>query len=354
MIEVRSKVNNSSLPAQQGLYDPRNEHDACGVGFVAHIKGQASHDRVSQGLQILENLTHRGAVGADPLAGDGAGILVQVPDAFLRKVLTKAKVELPQAGDYGVGMLFLPRDAKARAACEKIIADRIKAEGQILLGWRDVPVENSGLGESVKAVEPVVRQVFIARGKKDSRSGRFRTQTVCHPQDCRTRDQRAAQRTGQGFLYSLNVVPHHRLQGHVAGRPSGEILSRSAGQSLVSAFSLVHQRFSTNTFPTWNLAHPFRMIAHNGEINTLRGNVNWMAARHAAMSSKFLGKDLDKLWPLIVENQSDSACFDNALELLVAGGYSLPHAMMLLIPEAWAGNPLMDEERARSTNTMLR
>src|SRR5512143_2235066 len=164
--EVRNKVSNSSLPQQQGLYDPRHEHDACGVGFVAHIKGQASHDRVSQGLQILENLTHRGAVGADPLAGDGAGILLQIPDAFLRKVLATEKITLPAAGDYGVGMLFLPRDAKARAACEKIIAEKIKAEGQTLLGWRDVPVNNKGLGESVRAAEPVVRQVLIARGKQ--------------------------------------------------------------------------------------------------------------------------------------------------------------------------------------------
>src|SRR3970040_1602581 len=173
MIEVRNKVSNSSLPAQQGLYDPRNEHDACGVGFVAHIKGQKSHDRVSQGLQILENLTHRGAVGADPLAGDGAGILIQVPDAFLRKALAKNKVTLPAAGEYGVGMLFLPRDAKARAACEKIIAEKIKAEGQTLLGWRDVPVDNSGLGESVKVVEPVVRQVLIARGTKTAEQDAF-------------------------------------------------------------------------------------------------------------------------------------------------------------------------------------
>ncbi|HLP98063.1 MAG TPA: glutamate synthase large subunit [Sideroxyarcus sp.] len=345
MIEVRSKVNNSSLPAQQGLYDPRNEHDACGVGFVAHIKGQASHDRVSQGLQILENLTHRGAVGADPLAGDGAGILIQIPDAFLRKVVAKEKIALPAVGEYGVGMLFLPRDAKARAACEKVIADKIKAEGQTLLGWRDVPVDNSGLGESVKAVEPLVRQVFIARGKKTEDQDAFERKLFVIRKTAEHAISALPKGQGKGFyvpsLSSRTLV----YKGMLLADQVGKYFLDLQDKDLVSAFSLVHQRFSTNTFPTWNLAHPFRMIAHNGEINTLRGNVNWMAARHAAMSSKFLGKDLDKLWPLIVEGQSDSACFDNALELLVAGGYSLPHAMMLLIPEAWAGNPLMDEER---------
>ena len=345
MIEVRNKVSNSSLPAQQGLYDPRHEHDACGVGFVAHIKGQKSHDRVSQGLQILENLTHRGAVGADPLAGDGAGILIQVPDAFLRKALPKNKVILPAAGDYGVGMLFLPRDAKARAACEKIIEAKIKAEGQTLLGWRDVPVDNKGLGESVKAVEPVVRQVFIARGKKTADQDAFERKLFVIRKTAEHAVRELPKGQGKGFyipsLSSRTIV----YKGMLLADQVGKYFLDLQDKELVSAFSLVHQRFSTNTFPTWDLAHPFRMIAHNGEINTLRGNVNWMAARHAAMSSKFLGKDLDKLWPLIVEGQSDSACFDNALELLVAGGYSLPHAMMMLIPEAWAGNPLMDEER---------
>jgi glutamate synthase (NADPH/NADH) large chain len=338
-------VNNSSLPAQQGLYDPRNEHDACGVGFVAHIKGKASHDRVSQGLQILENLTHRGAVGADPLAGDGAGILIQVPDQFLRDEMNWGGIQLPQAGDYGVGMLFLPRDAAARAACEKIIADKVVAEGQTIIGWRDVPVDNSTLGESVKALEPVVRQVFIGRGKKTADQDAFERKLFVIRKTAEHAISKLAKDQGKGFyvpsMSSRTVV----YKGMLLADQVGKYFVDLQDARVVSAFSLVHQRFSTNTFPTWNLAHPFRMIAHNGEINTLRGNVNWMAARHAAMSSKLLGEDLEKLWPLIVEGQSDSACFDNALELLVAGGYSLPHAMMLLIPEAWAGNPLMDEER---------
>jgi len=338
-------VNNSSLPAQQGLYDPRNEHDACGVGFVAHIKGKASHDRVSQGLQILENLTHRGAVGADPLAGDGAGILIQIPDQFLRDEMNWGGIQLPPAGDYGVGMLFLPRDAAARAACEKIIADKVVAEGQTIVGWRDVPVDNSTLGESVKALEPVVRQVFIGRGKTTADQDAFERKLFVIRKTAEHAISKLAKNQGKGFyapsMSSRTVV----YKGMLLADQVGKYFVDLQDARVVSAFSLVHQRFSTNTFPTWNLAHPFRMIAHNGEINTLRGNVNWMAARHAAMSSKLLGEDLEKLWPLIVEGQSDSACFDNALELLVAGGYSLPHAMMLLIPEAWAGNPLMDEER---------
>ncbi|MBU0689167.1 MAG: glutamate synthase large subunit [Gammaproteobacteria bacterium] len=345
MNEVRNKVNNSSLPARQGLYDPRNEHDACGVGFVAHIKGIASHDRVSEGLNILENLTHRGAVGADPLAGDGAGILIQIPHAFLSTATAKNKIQLPEAGEYGVGMLFLSRNKAARAACEKIVEAKIKAEGQILLGWRDVPVDSSGLGESVKAVEPLVRQVFIARGKKTVDQDAFERKLFVIRKTIEHAVRKLPKGQGAGFyipsMSSRTIV----YKGMLLATQVGEYFLDLQDESCVSAFALVHQRFSTNTFPTWDLAHPFRMIAHNGEINTMRGNVNWMAARHAAMSSSFLGSDLEKLWPLIAEGQSDSACFDNALELLVAGGYSLPHAMMLLIPEAWAGNPLMDEER---------
>ncbi len=335
----------SGLPVQQGLYDPRQEHDACGVGFVAHIKGKQSHGMVRQGLQILENLTHRGAVGADPLAGDGAGILIQVPDAFLRKSCAAQGVMLPAAGEYGVGMLFLPRAAAARAACERLLADKIVAEGQVLLGWRDVPVDNRSLGESVNAVEPVVRQVFIGRGKSCADADHFERKLFVIRKTAEHAVRALPDEQKRGFYIPSLSARTLVYKGMLLADQVGKYYPDLQDSSVVTALALVHQRFSTNTFPTWNLAHPFRMIAHNGEINTLRGNVNWMAARHAAMSSKLLGEDLEKLWPLIVEGQSDSACFDNALELLVAGGYSLPHAMMLLIPEAWAGNPLMDEER---------
>jgi glutamate synthase (NADPH/NADH) large chain len=333
------------LPEQQGLYDPRQERDACGVGFIAHIKGHKSHDMVSQGLRILENLTHRGAVGADPLAGDGAGILLQIPDAFLRAQCAAQGVTLPAAGEYGVGMLFLPRATDARAACERVLADKIAAEGQILLGWRDVPVDNRSLGEGVKAAEPAVRQVFIGRGKKCSDADHFERKLFVIRKTAEHAIRSLPNAQGQGFycpsMSSRTVV----YKGMLLADQVGKYYLDLQNESLVSALALVHQRFSTNTFPTWDRAHPFRMIAHNGEINTLRGNVNWMAARHATMSSGLLGDDLEKLWPLIVEGQSDSACLDNALELLVAGGYSLAHAMMLLIPEAWVGSPLLNEER---------
>lgn len=338
-------MSHSSLPVQQGLYDPRHEHDACGVGFVAHIKGKRSHEIVNQGLQILENLTHRGAVGADPLAGDGAGILIQIPDAFLRKSCVEQGMELPTAGEYGVGMLFLPRDMQARASCEQMIASKIVEEGQVLLGWRDVPVDNSGLGESVRAVEPVVRQIFIGRGRDCEDAACFERKLFVIRKVVEHAVRGLPNEQGRGFYIpslSANTIVY---KGMLLADQVGKYYLDLQDESLISALALVHQRFSTNTFPSWDLAHPFRMIAHNGEINTLRGNVNWMTARHAAMSSSLLGQDLEKLWPLIQEGQSDSACFDNALELLVAGGYSLPHAMMLLIPEAWAGNPLMDEER---------
>ncbi|MGA7595510.1 MAG: glutamate synthase large subunit [Gallionella sp.] len=338
-------MSNSSLPLQQGLYDPRQERDACGVGFVAHIKGKQSHDMISQGLQILENLTHRGAVGADPMAGDGAGILLQIPDQFLRDEMGWGKIRLPAAGDYGVGMLFLPRDTEARSACERIVAEKIVAEGQSVLGWRDVPVDSSGLGESVKNVEPVVRQVFIGRGGNCCDGEAFERKLFVIRKTMEHAVDSLPGLRGKGFycpsLSSRTIV----YKGMLLANQVGKYYLDLQDTRVVSALALVHQRFSTNTFPTWDLAHPFRMIAHNGEINTVQGNVNWMTARHAAMSSKLLGADLEKLWPLIVDGQSDSACFDNALELLVAGGYSLPHAMMLLIPEAWAGNPLMDEER---------
>ena len=338
-------MSNSSLPLQQGLYDPRQERDACGVGFVAHIKGKKSHDMVSQGLQILENLTHRGAVGADPLAGDGAGILLQVPDAFLRAKCSALNVALPAVGTYGVGMVFLPRDAKARSVCEQIVAAKIIAEGQSVLCWRDVPVDSSILGKSVKLVEPLVRQVFIGRGNNCADQDSFERKlfVIRKTMEHAVRNLEAGQ--GKGFYCPSMSTRTIVYKGMLLADQVGKYYLDLQDESVVSALALVHQRFSTNTFPTWDLAHPFRMIAHNGEINTVRGNVNWMAARHAAMSSNLLGEDLDKLWPLIVGGQSDSACFDNALELLVAGGYSLPHAMMILIPEAWAGNPLMDEER---------
>jgi glutamate synthase (NADPH/NADH) large chain len=335
----------NALPDKQGLYDPTNEHDACGVGFIAHIKGNKSHDIICKGLEILRNITHRGAVGADPLAGDGAGILIQIPDNFLRAETQSCGIDLPKEGDYGVGMIFLPRNPEHRATCEKIIEDYVLAEGQTLLGWRDVPVASEGLGESVKLIEPCIRQVFVGRGGHcpDQDSFERKLFVIRKQVDNRIRDLKL----DEGKMFYIPSFSSRTLvyKGMLLADQVGVYYQDLTDEKMVSALALVHQRFSTNTFPTWDLAHPFRMIAHNGEINTVRGNINWMAARHHSMSSKILGEDLEKIWPLIGEGKSDSASFDNALELLVMGGYPLVHAMMLLIPEAWAGNPLMDEKR---------
>ena len=331
------------IPSRQGLYDPAHEHDACGVGFVAHIKNQKSHAIVKQGLEILDRLTHRGATGYDPLLGDGAGILIQLPDAFLREEAARLGITLPAAGAYGCGNVFLPQSTNGRIACESALARIVHEEGQRFLGWRDVPRDNSGLAQAAKDREPVVRQVFIASNCADQDAFERKLFVI------RKRVEHEVRRLGleDGKQFYIPTLSSRTLnyKGMLLAHQVGEYFLDLRDERMVSAIALVHQRFSTNTFPTWDLAHPFRMIAHNGEINTVRGNINWMAARQKAMASKWLGEDLDKLWPLIVEGQSDSASFDNALELLVMGGYSLPHAMMMLIPEAWAGNPLMDEER---------
>ena len=335
-------MNNGALPPKQGLYDPANEHDACGVGFVAHIKGERRHEIVRQGLTILERLHHRGAVGADPRAGDGAGLLLQIPDSFLRAVVD---FDLPPAGDYAVGMLFLPRDEHARHEAEKTVEGFVAFEGQRLLGWRDVPVDNRGLGYSVLPTEPVIRQVFVGRSGKCADQAAFERKLFVIRKQIENRIRESALEGKQSFYFTSFSSRTLVYKGMLLAGQVGEFYRDLNDERMESALALVHQRFSTNTFPTWDLAHPFRMIAHNGEINTLRGNVNWMAARRESMASEILGRDLEKIWPLIPEGQSDSACFDNALELLVAGGYSLAHAMMMLIPEAWSGNPLMDKDR---------
>ncbi|MGF1641227.1 MAG: glutamate synthase large subunit [Rhodospirillales bacterium] len=338
-------MNDRALPARQGLYDPRNEHDACGIGFVANIKNRKSHDIIDKGLEILANLRHRGAVGADVMAGDGSGLLIQMPDRFVREEAAALAIELPAPGAYASGLVFLPQEAETRASCIEAFERVIPAEGQILLGWRDVPTDNSVLGYSVKPIEPVIRQIFIGRGP-----------------DCRDVD--AFERK----LFVIRKQVHHAIwdvdlpgkehfyvvtlssrtigyKGMILAQNLATYYADIRDPRMVTALTLVHQRFSTNTFPSWRLAHPFRYLCHNGEINTLRGNINWMLARRFNMKSDLLGEDLAKLWPLIGDAVSDSATFDNCLELLLAGGYSLPHAMMMMIPEAWDDNPLMDADR---------
>ena len=337
----------SGLPSARGLYDPRYEHDACGVGFVAQMKGVKSHQIIADGIFMLENLTHRGAVGADPLVGDGAGMLTQIPDQLLREEMAKQGVELPKAGDYGVAQLFLPQDAELRAHCEDIISEVAQAEGVALLGFRDVPVDNSSLSSApnIVACEPFHRQAFFGRPENLADDEAFERKLYIVRKVISGRIYAETDGGDNGFYVVSMSARTVVYKGMFLAYQLGRYYKDLTDPRYVSALALVHQRFSTNTFPSWKLAHPYRMVAHNGEINTLRGNVNWMAARQASVDSDLYGNDISKLWPISYEGQSDTACFDNALEFLYEGGYSLAHAMMTLIPEAWAGNKLMDEDR---------
>ncbi len=332
--------------AEHGLYRPGAEHDACGVGFVAHIKGQRTHAIVAQGLKILENLDHRGAVGADKLMGDGAGILIQLPDEYYRAEMEVLGVKLPPPGEYGVGMVFLPKEQASRLACEQELERAIKVEGQVLIGWRDVPVDRDmPMSPAVRAKEPVIRQIFIGRGAD-----------VIVP-DALERKLYVIRKTASAAIQKLRLT-HSReyyvpsmscrtviYKGLLLADQVGVYFKDLADPRVVSALALVHQRFSTNTFPEWPLAHPYRMVAHNGEINTVKGNFNWMRAREGVMKSPVLGEDLQKLYPISFEGQSDTATFDNALELLTMSGYPLAHAAMMMIPEAWEQHEMMDPRR---------
>jgi len=342
-------LSGMDLPARQGLYDPRNEHDACGVGFVVNIKGRKSHELIRRGLRILVNLDHRGAVGADPLVGDGAGCLIQMPDKLLRDWATKQGLTLPKPGRYAVAMCFLPREAKARDSAIKHFERFIKAERQTLLGWREVGTDTTGLGERVIETMPVIRQAIVVANTKIKNQDAFERKILTIRKQTLNSVRALATESGLPGIaefympsFSTRTVVYKGL----LLAPQVESFYDDLRNPLTeSALALVHQRFSTNTFPSWRLAHPYRYLCHNGEINTVRGNVNWMYARRHSMASDLIGPDLDKMWPLIPHGQSDTATIDNALELLVIGGYSLAHAMMMLIPEAWAGNPLMDPQR---------
>ena len=331
---------------QHGLYNKANEHDACGVGFVAHIKGHKSHAIVEQGLKILENLDHRGAVGADKLMGDGAGILIQLPDALYREEMAGQGIDLPPPGEYGVGMVFLPKEHASRMACEQALERAVKAEGQVMLGWRDVPVNRDmPMSPTVREKEPVLRQIFIGRGND------------VIVQDALERKLYIIRKTASAAIQNLHLT--HSKEYYVPSMSSrtvvykGLLLANQVGtyyldltdKRCVSALGLVHQRFSTNTFPEWPLAHPYRYVAHNGEINTVKGNYNWMKAREGVMSSPVLGADLQKLYPISFADQSDTATFDNCLELLTMAGYPISQAVMMMIPEPWEQHTTMDERR---------
>jgi len=338
-------VEHTWRPPAEGLYDPSLEKDSCGVGFIANIKGKKSHQIVTDAINILCNLEHRGAVGADPRAGDGAGILVQIPHDFFVRKTKELGFALPKPGDYAVGALFMPRDDSWRTVIQSIITDQVAAEGMKLLGWREVPTDNSSLGVTVKPTEPANMQVFIGRGSVAGTEEEFERKLYILRKSISNAIYQRRERGLSGY-YPVSISTRTIVyKGMFLADQLGKYYPDLHEDDFVSALALVHQRFSTNTFPAWSLAHPYRMIAHNGEINTLRGNVNWMAARQASVKSDLFGKDIDRLWPISYEGQSDTACFDNALEFLVQGGYSMAHAMMMLVPEAWAGNPLMDEER---------
>jgi glutamate synthase (NADPH) large chain len=341
-----NRFNAHGLPEPQGLYHPSHEHDACGLGLIANIKGVKSHQIVQDALKILLHLEHRGAVGADPLAGDGAGILVQIPHEFFAAEAERLGFKLREPGGYAVGQIFMPQNPALRARCEAIIAEVFAEEGIPLLGWRDVPVNNEPLPEIVLATEPFHRQVFVERPSNITDETAFERALYLVRRIISNRTRAALDPTDVMDFYLVTLSCRTVVyKGMFLSYQVGEYYLDLHDPRFTSALALVHQRFSTNTFPSWRLAHPYRMICHNGEINTLRGNVNWMAARQASVSSPLFGENISKLWPISFEGQSDTACFDNALEFLVQGGYSLAHAMMLLIPEAWAGNKLMDEKR---------
>ncbi|HEX6466563.1 MAG TPA: glutamate synthase large subunit [Terriglobales bacterium] len=334
----------NGLPPAQGLYDPQHEHDACGIGFVASIKGQKSHEIVVRGLEVLTNLAHRGACGCDPETGDGAGILIQIPHRFFARECARVGMELPAAGEYGVGMLFLPSELDARRQCEAIIEGIVREEGLALIGWRDLPTDDSAIGQLARASQPCIRQIFVRAEAAMPEDALERKLYVVRKRA--EAEVGAADFDSKGSFYipswSARTIVY---KGLLQAQQIAKFYTELNDPELSSALCLVHQRFSTNTFPSWPLAHPYRFIAHNGEINTVKGNTNWMNARHSLLASPLFGDDIKKLLPIITPGGSDSATLDNVLELLVQSGRSLPHAIAMLIPEAWAGNPHMPAER---------
>ncbi|MBF0460419.1 MAG: glutamate synthase large subunit [Magnetococcales bacterium] len=338
----------NGLPDKQGLYDPLFEHDACGVGFVADISGKKSHDIIHMALEVLVNLTHRGATGADPLTGDGAGLLMQLPDAFLRAQCKRLRINLPPEGQYGVGMIFLPKDPNLQESYRRHVEQTITDEGQRLLGWRPVPISpDARIGYTAKASEPAIAQVFIGQGITPDHVDELWLERKLFI--IRRRIENALLGYSKEDIKSFHIASMSTrtllYKGMFLADQVAAYYPDLSEPTMVSAFAMVHQRYSTNTFPTWDLAHPYRMICHNGEINTLRGNINWMHAREAVLSSPLFGDGIKRLFPIVPEGISDSASFDRALEFLVLSGRSLPHAMMMMIPEAWENHKQMDPDR---------
>ena len=337
-MDVRS--NMPEFPRSQGLYDHRYERDACGIGFIAHVKGKQSHDIILKGIQILVNLQHRGASGSDPVTGDGAGVLIQIPHAFFERECSKLGFTLPLPGEYGVGMIFLPVERNQRLLCEGILERIVREEGLRIVGWRDTPIASDTIGRIARSSQPYIQQIFIRRAPgmdQDTLERRLyviRKRVEAEVEQSEIRDKNFF---AIPSLSSRTIV----YKGLLLAAQIASFYKELSDPSTVSALCLVHQRFSTNTFPTWKLAHPFRFICHNGEINTLRGNMGWMEARQSILESPLFGGDIKKLFPIATPGGSDSAILDNVVELLYMAGRSLPHSMALLIPEAWDGDPTM-------------
>ena len=331
-------------PGPQGLYHPSQEHDACGMGFVVNLDGKKSHDIVKKGIQLLINLTHRGACGCDPETGDGAGILIQIPHEFLARECAKLDIVLPEPGSYGVGMLFLPVEHAQRLLCEGIVERVAREEGLSVLGWRDIPLEGDAIGRQARAIQPYIEQVFLAKGEDMTQDQFERKLYVVR---CRADTEiDASDMHEKGFFYIPSLSSRTIVyKGLLLAPQISEFYKELADPLTKSSLCMVHQRFSTNTFPTWQLAHPFRMICHNGEINTVRGNVNWMNARESVLQSDLFGEDLGKTFPVIRRGNSDTASLDNAVELLTLAGRELPHVMAMLIPEAWDADTTMPDDK---------
>src|SRR5580693_8040903 len=333
----------SGLPKAQGLYCPQHEHDACGLGFVANIEGHKSHDIVWKGIQILVNLTHRGACGCDPETGDGAGILIQIPHKFFERECANLGFTLPTPGEYGVGMVFLPVDPHDRILCEGILEKTAREQGLTVLGWRDTPINGDTIGRVARNTQPYIEQIFVRREPGMDQDALERKLYVL-----RKASEAAVRKSNvkeKDFFYIPSLSSRTIVyKGLLLAPQIATFYKELSDPEVMSALCLVHQRFSTNTFPSWKLAHPYRYICHNGEINTLRGNANWMYARQSVLASPLFGKDIRKLLPIMAPGGSDSAMLDNAVELLTLSGRSLPHVMSMLIPEAWDHDPSMPED----------
>ena len=338
-------MTKAGLPPKQGLYDPQFEHDACGVGFVVNIKGEKSREIVEQALTVLQNLDHRGACGCEENTGDGAGILIQIPHTFFQDACAGLGFHLTDPVEYGVGMIFLPDDRKQRRQFEKILEQIIAQEGQKLLGWRKVPTDNLYLGDTAKACEPFVRQVFIGRGEAVKDDLAFERKLYVIRRRAENAIRYAGLPGGDFFYISSLSCRTIIYKGMLTPRQLMTFYPDLSDQAVESAIAVVHSRFSTNTFPSWGRAHPYRYLIHNGEINTLRGNENWMHARQGMLASELFGDDLKKVFPIIQEDGSDSAKFDNCLEFLSLSGRSLPHAVMMMIPEPWENHDSMDKKK---------